>query len=86
MIDFFLVIVGFQEVFLDISEAPFVLDFYYQYKTQSIQQRRTDIYLLHTGWRDSVEWEEARQWFVKAWTLALSKLQNYVKDTEREKH
>jgi len=49
-------------------------------------QEGTDVHLLHTGWRDSAEWKEARQWFDKAWTKALSELQNYVKDTDSEKH
>ena len=34
----------------------------------------TEVHLLHTGWRDSAEWEEARQWFDKAWVKALSEL------------
>ena len=38
----------------------------------------TEIHLLHTGWRDSAEWEEARQWFGNAWEKALSELQKYV--------
>ncbi len=38
----------------------------------------TDVHLLHTGWRDNAEWEEARRWFDKAWVVALSKLQKYV--------
>ncbi|MCK5593045.1 SRPBCC domain-containing protein [Candidatus Bathyarchaeota archaeon] len=41
----------------------------------------TEVYLLHTGWRDTAEWEEARQWFDKAWTTSLSELQNYIKET-----
>jgi len=39
----------------------------------------TEIHLLHTGWRHTTEWEKARQWFDKAWTMALSKLQEYLK-------
>lgn len=38
----------------------------------------TEVHLLHTGWRSSAEWEEARQWFDKAWTKALKELQKYV--------
>lgn len=38
----------------------------------------TEVHLLHTGWRDTSEWEEARQWFHKQWTMALSELQKYV--------
>lgn len=37
-----------------------------------------EVHLLHTGWRDSTEWEEARQWFDKAWTKALMELQKYA--------
>lgn len=38
----------------------------------------TEVHLLHTGWRDTAEWEEARRWFEKAWATALSELQNYA--------
>jgi len=37
-----------------------------------------EVHLLHTGWRDSAEWEEARHWFDKAWTNALEELQKYA--------
>jgi len=37
-----------------------------------------EVHLLHTGWRDTTEWEEARQWFDKAWATALTELQKYV--------
>lgn len=40
----------------------------------------TEVHLLHTGWRVTAEWEEARQWFDKAWDMALSELENYVKE------
>lgn len=45
----------------------------------------TEIHLLHTGWRDSAEWEEAREWFDKAWMMSLSELQNYARNSENEK-
>ncbi len=38
----------------------------------------TDVHLLHTGWRDTAKWEEARQWFDKAWSTAFARLQNHV--------
>jgi hypothetical protein len=41
---------------------------------------KTEVHLLHTGWRDTAEWEEARQWFDKAWAMALSELQKYVNE------
>lgn len=48
-------------------------------------QECTEVHLLHTGWRDTSEWEEARQYFVKAWTIALSELQKYVGGDESVK-
>lgn len=41
-------------------------------------QDSTEVHLLHTGWRDTAEWEEARQWFGKAWGNALAELNSYV--------
>lgn len=32
----------------------------------------TDVHLIHSGWRNSPEWEEARVYFQKAWGSALS--------------
>jgi uncharacterized protein YndB with AHSA1/START domain len=39
----------------------------------------TEVYLMHSGWRGSKRWEEARQWFDRTWAQALSELQKYVK-------
>ena len=41
-------------------------------------EKGTEIHLIHTGWRDTPEWEEARQWFEKAWMLAFSELEKYA--------
>ncbi len=38
----------------------------------------TEIHLIHSGWRSSVEWEEARIWFEKAWDVAFKDLKKYV--------
>jgi uncharacterized protein YndB with AHSA1/START domain len=38
----------------------------------------TEVHLLHTGWGDTPEWEEARQWFVKNWAAVLSELKKYL--------
>jgi uncharacterized protein YndB with AHSA1/START domain len=38
----------------------------------------TEIHLLHTGWRNTAEWEEARKWFENAWTTALLELKKRV--------
>lgn len=38
----------------------------------------TDIHLLHSGWRSSVEWEEARQWQEQAWLIASQELEKQI--------
>lgn len=45
----------------------------------------TEVHLIHSGWRGSAEWEEARQWFDRAWTMAFSELQKYVGADQRAK-
>ena len=45
-------------------------------------QEETEIHLLHTGWRDSSNWEKARKWFEKAWSNVLSQLRNYVEESK----
>jgi ribulose bisphosphate carboxylase small subunit len=32
------------------------------------------VHLLHTGWRDTAEWEEARQWFQGQWKQTPTQL------------
>lgn len=39
----------------------------------------TEVYLLHTGWGDTPEWEKARQWFIAQWKATLSELKKYVR-------
>jgi uncharacterized protein YndB with AHSA1/START domain len=34
----------------------------------------TEVFMIHTGWRDSSEWEEARKHFERAWSNALEAL------------
>lgn len=46
-------------------------------------QEHTEVHILHTGWRDTPEWEEARQWFDKAWVMSLSELQKYIDEQNR---
>ncbi|MCP4229514.1 MAG: SRPBCC domain-containing protein [bacterium] len=40
----------------------------------------TEIHLIHTGWRDTGEWEEARLWFEKAWSFAFDELKKRIND------
>lgn len=34
----------------------------------------TDVHLIHSGWRGTAEWEQARQWFDGAWSAAFAEL------------
>ena len=45
----------------------------------SPSSKGTEVHLIHSGWGDTKEWEEARLWFEKAWVKAFSKLQNLAK-------
>lgn len=38
----------------------------------------TRLHLVHSGWRSSAQWEEARQWQAKAWDAALAELEKQV--------
>lgn len=40
----------------------------------------TDVYLIHSGWGSSPEWEKARQYFVRAWDIAFDQLEAVVND------
>ncbi|MHA2116467.1 MAG: SRPBCC family protein [Candidatus Thorarchaeota archaeon] len=53
--------------FLDRSEGP---------------ESSTEVHLVHSGWRSSAEWEEAREYFAKAWEGALKKMKTVVEDRE----
>ena len=41
----------------------------------------TEVQLVHSGWRDTVEWEEARVFFVRAWKQTLEKLVTVVSES-----
>jgi len=41
---------------------------------------KTKVVLIHTGWRDGSEWEEARVWFERGWGESLSKLEKKVNE------
>ncbi len=43
--------------------------------TDELFTASTDVYLLHSGWRRSPDWEEARRWFAHAWHDAFEELQ-----------
>jgi uncharacterized protein YndB with AHSA1/START domain len=41
----------------------------------------TEVHLLHSGWRTTAEWEEARQWQDRAWGVAFKELERQVNET-----
>lgn len=38
----------------------------------------TEVHMLHTGWRATPDWEEARVWFGRAWSGCFPVLQKLV--------
>ncbi len=38
----------------------------------------TQVNLIHSGWRSSPEWEQARQWQDRAWSMAFEALQKQI--------
>ena len=38
----------------------------------------TYVHLIHSGWRRTKEWEEARQWQGRAWSMAFEELEKLV--------
>ncbi len=39
---------------------------------------KTEVHLVHSGWRGTPEWEEAREWFVTSWEYAFDQLKKQV--------
>lgn len=40
----------------------------------------TDVHLIHSGWRATTEWEEARRWQDRAWHVAFAELEKHDRD------
>ncbi len=40
----------------------------------------TEVHILHTGWRETEDWNKAFEWFERAWTMVLSELEKYVNE------
>ena len=38
----------------------------------------TNVHLIHSGWRSTKEWEEARQWQGRAWSKTFEELEKLV--------
>lgn len=43
-----------------------------------LDDNKTKVTLIHTGWREGQNWETARQYFVKAWAGAFKQLEELV--------
>jgi uncharacterized protein YndB with AHSA1/START domain len=43
----------------------------------------TEVHLIHSGWKSSAEWEEARRWFEQAWDNAFEELRKQVGGSQR---
>lgn len=41
----------------------------------------TDVHLIHSGWRSSPEWQDARDWYDGAWKKALLDLQRLINES-----
>lgn len=46
---------------------------------ESVVKPCTEVHLIHSGWGDSAEWNEARTWFKKNWESAFDRLGRCVK-------
>jgi uncharacterized protein YndB with AHSA1/START domain len=42
------------------------------------RDEQTHVHVIHSGWRSSEEWEQAREWQEKAWAIALKRLREKV--------
>jgi len=47
-----------------------------------LKEKRTTLYLFHTGWRNNPEWEEARIFFKNAWSNVLMDLKQKIQENE----
>jgi hypothetical protein len=43
---------------------------------------RTDVHLIHSGWRNTRLWEDARVWFNQAWRSAFEELKKQVHEKD----
>lgn len=42
------------------------------------ERDRTEVHLIHSGWRRTPDWEAARQWFETSWSGAFTELEKQV--------
>jgi uncharacterized protein YndB with AHSA1/START domain len=66
----------FEQFMNDADPLTHVVVFLVPYEEGSADS--TEVHLIHSGWRSSPEWEEARQWFERVWSGALEELERQV--------
>jgi uncharacterized protein YndB with AHSA1/START domain len=66
----------FKDFMNNIVPLTHVVVFFIPYRESN--EQGTEIHLIHSGWGESSEWEEARIWFDKAWQAAFDRLQKLV--------
>jgi len=42
------------------------------------QGDQAHVILIHTGWRETEDWEQARQYFISAWKVVFGQLEKHV--------
>ena len=43
-----------------------------------VDENKTELHLIHSGWRGTPEWEKARRWFENLWGPCLQQLKKVV--------
>lgn len=65
----------------DVDPLTHVVVFFFPQSEASVSH--TEVHLVHSGWRSSEEWEEARQWFERAWRVGFEELGRQVDGFEK---
>ena len=52
--------------------------FFIPIKNEEHKSPLTELHIIHTGWGNTEEWEEARQWFENAWKKNTNDLKNLI--------
>jgi uncharacterized protein YndB with AHSA1/START domain len=50
------------------------------FSQENNNSNKISIYLFHTGWRKDPEWQEARNWFKRAWVNSFEVLKEKIKN------
>lgn len=51
----------------------------------SLDENKTEIILIHSGWKNSEKWNKAFEWFQLAWREAFMQLIAVIKTNEKQK-